>query len=69
MCGRYYSRRQKQEIAECMRTKKVFTEPYAPDFNVAPTTFQPIVRQERDSDDELQPCEAYRSRCVEITMP
>ena len=51
MCGRYYTRRQKQEIAERMRAKKVFTEPYAPDYNVAPTTFQPIVRQERDSEE------------------
>ena len=51
MCGRYYTKRQKQEIAERMRAKKVFTEAYAPDHNVAPTTFQPIVRQERDSDE------------------
>jgi len=49
MCGRYYSRRQKQEIAERMRVKNVFAEPYAPNYNVAPTTFQPIVRQERDT--------------------
>jgi putative SOS response-associated peptidase YedK len=51
MCGRYYSRRQKQEIAERARAKKVFEEPYLPNFNVAPTTFQPIVRQERDSEE------------------
>jgi putative SOS response-associated peptidase YedK len=51
MCGRYYNRRQKQEIAERLRARKVFEAPYAPDYNIAPTTFQPIVRQERDSDD------------------
>ena len=46
MCGRYYTRRQKQEIAERLRVEKVFEEPFAPDYNIAPTTFQPIVRQE-----------------------
>ena len=51
MCGRYYNRRQKQEIAAQLRAKKIFDEPYSPNYNVAPTTFQPIVRQERDTDD------------------
>ena len=51
MCGRYYSRSEKQEIAKRMKAKKVFSEPYAPNYNIAPTTFQPIVRQERDSDE------------------
>jgi len=51
MCGRYYSRSEKQEIAKRMKAKKVFEEPYAPNYNIAPTTFQPIVRQERDSDE------------------
>jgi putative SOS response-associated peptidase YedK len=51
MCGRYLSRRQKQEIAEKARAKKVFEDPYLPSFNIAPTTFQPIVRQARDTDD------------------
>jgi putative SOS response-associated peptidase YedK len=51
MCGRYYTKRQKQEIAERMRAKKVFDEPFLPNYNIAPTTFQPIVRQERDSDE------------------
>jgi putative SOS response-associated peptidase YedK len=49
MCGRYYTRRQKQEIAERMRAKKVFSEPFAPDYNIAPTTFQPIIRLDRES--------------------
>jgi len=46
MCGRYYTGLLKQQIAERMRAKKVFTKPYALDYNVAPATFQPIVRQE-----------------------
>lgn len=49
MCGRYYTRRQKQEVAERMRAKKVFEDPFVPDFNIAPTTFQPVVRLARDS--------------------
>ena len=51
MCGRYYNRRQKQQIAEQMRASTVFDPPYAPDYNIAPMTFQPIVRQMRDTDD------------------
>jgi putative SOS response-associated peptidase YedK len=51
MCGRYYTRRQKQEIAERQKAKTAFEDPYLPNFNIAPTTFQPIVRQERDSDE------------------
>jgi putative SOS response-associated peptidase YedK len=47
----YLSRRQKQEIAGRARAKKVFEEPYLPNFNVAPTTFQPIARQVRDTDE------------------
>jgi putative SOS response-associated peptidase YedK len=49
MCGRYYSRRQKQQIAEQFHAGKVFEEPIAPNYNIAPTTFQPIIRIERDS--------------------
>jgi putative SOS response-associated peptidase YedK len=44
MCGRYYTKRQKQEIAERMRAKKVFDEPFLPNYNIAPTTYEPIVR-------------------------
>ena len=51
MCGRYYTKRQKQEIAERMRVKKVFSEPFAPDYNIAPTTFQPIIRLDRENDE------------------
>jgi putative SOS response-associated peptidase YedK len=51
MCGRYYSRSEKQAIATRMHVKNVFAEPSAPNYNIAPSTFQPIVRQERDSDE------------------
>ena len=45
MCGRYYNRRQKQEIAEAVHAGKIFDAPYISNYNIAPTTFQPIVRQ------------------------
>jgi putative SOS response-associated peptidase YedK len=51
MCGRYISKAEKQEIAERMRVKKVFAEPMVANYNVAPSTFQPVVRQERDSEE------------------
>jgi putative SOS response-associated peptidase YedK len=51
VCGRYYTRSQKQEIAQRMKAGTVFEEPLAPDFNIAPTTFQPVVRMERDADE------------------
>lgn len=49
MCGRYFSKAQKQELAERMRAKKVTPAPVAPDYNIAPTTFQPIVRLDRET--------------------
>jgi putative SOS response-associated peptidase YedK len=51
MCGRYISKAEKQEIADRMRVKKVFAEPMVADYNVAPSVFHPVVRQERDSDE------------------
>ena len=51
MCGRYLNRRLKQEIAEYFKTGKVFEEPLAPDYNIAPTTFQPVVRLDRDNNE------------------
>jgi|KBSMisStandDraft_5_1062788.scaffolds.fasta_scaffold1123813_2 putative SOS response-associated peptidase YedK len=50
MCGRYGRRGDKQRIAEWMQTHKtnVFEEfdetNLAPSFNVAPQSFQPVVR-------------------------
>ncbi len=43
MCGRYLRRSDKQRIAEAFRLKQLpegFVLP--PDFNIAPSTFQPI---------------------------
>ena len=50
MCGRYYRRGSKQQIAEAMRAQRV--EPSMPEvlasYNIAPTTHQPVVRHSRD---------------------
>ena len=50
MCGRYYRRSDKQRIAEAFRLGKLpdgFV--LAPDYNVAPTSFQPVIREQRDT--------------------
>ena len=52
MCGRYGRRADEQRIAEWMETydDNVFDESYfAPSFNIAPQSVQPIVRMGRDS--------------------
>ena len=51
MCGRYVRRSDKQKIAEYFHATPVPAELPMPgaDYNVAPTTFQPIVRQSRES--------------------
>ena len=51
MCGRYVRRSDKQKIAEYFHATPVPAELPLPgaDYNVAPTTFQPIVRQSRES--------------------
>jgi putative SOS response-associated peptidase YedK len=47
MCGRYVRRSDKQRIAEYFRSgETVFDLP--PDYNVAPTTFQPVIRLSSD---------------------
>ena len=55
MCGRYYRRSDKQHIAEAFKVGKLppgFELP--PDFNIAPTTFQPIIRSSaEDGEREL----------------
>jgi putative SOS response-associated peptidase YedK len=57
MCGRYYRRSDKQRLAEAFRLGKLpdgFVLP--PDFNVAPTTFQPVVVNNRETAErELTP--------------
>lgn len=50
MCGRYLRRSDKQHIAEAFRLGRLpegFVLP--PDFNIAPTTFQPVIRLNRDT--------------------
>jgi putative SOS response-associated peptidase YedK len=50
MCGRYYRKSDKQEIAEAFHTEAT-GDPlaYAPGYNIAPTTTQPVLRQQRDT--------------------
>jgi putative SOS response-associated peptidase YedK len=49
MCGRYYRRSDKQRIAEAFKLGKLPEGFVLPDwdYNVAPSTFQPIIRQTR----------------------
>ena len=50
MCGRYYRRGSKQKIAEAFRARKVDDFPLPDnDYNVAPSTMQPVIRQNRDT--------------------
>jgi putative SOS response-associated peptidase YedK len=51
MCGRYYRRSDKQRIAEAYRLGEIPFDLVLPDwdFNVAPTTFQPVIRSRRDA--------------------
>jgi putative SOS response-associated peptidase YedK len=50
MCGRYYRRSEKQKIAETFHTQQVDDFPLPPwDYNVAPSTMQPIIRANRDT--------------------
>lgn len=49
MCGRYFRKSEKQQIAERFHAGKVFEDPLTADYNIAPTTFQPIIRLSRDS--------------------
>lgn len=50
MCVRYYRRADKQRIADAFRLGQLpegFVLP--PDFNIAPATFQPVIREGRDT--------------------
>ena len=50
MCGRYLRRSDKQRIAEAFRVGTLPENfPLPPDYNVAPTTFQPVIRLNRDT--------------------
>ena len=51
MCGRYYRRSDKQRIAEAFQVTSGVDETVLPpwDYNVAPTTHQPVIRADRDT--------------------
>ncbi len=49
MCGRYYSNADKQQIAERFQLRDVPEVALAPDYNIAPTMFEPVIRVGRDS--------------------
>ena len=49
MCGRYFRRSDKQRIAEAFKIGMPPSFEILPDYNVAPTTFQPVIVEDRDS--------------------
>jgi putative SOS response-associated peptidase YedK len=51
MCGRYARRSDKQRIAEWFRAEQDAAELAVLDcdYNIAPTTYQPIVRESRET--------------------
>jgi putative SOS response-associated peptidase YedK len=53
MCGRYLRRSDKQRIAEAFEVSKGLADLVLPpwDYNVAPTTFQPVIRSGHDTDE------------------
>ena len=52
MCGPYLRRSDKQRIAEAFRVGELPEEFSLPlDNNIAPTTFQPVIRETRESSD------------------
>ena len=55
MCGRYVRRSDKQRIAEAFRIATGLDDLVLgpDDFNVAPTTFQPVIRESRDGEREI----------------
>ena len=50
MCGRYGRNSDKQRIAEAFRVKSDLSGLSMPpaDYNVAPSTFQPVIRESRE---------------------
>jgi putative SOS response-associated peptidase YedK len=50
MCGRYFRRSDKQRLAEAFRTGVPTTFDILPSYNVAPQTFQPVVRLNEEAD-------------------
>ena len=49
MCGRYARRSDKQKIAELFAIHGPVMPDFGPSWNVAPQTFQPVVRLNRDT--------------------
>jgi putative SOS response-associated peptidase YedK len=49
MCGRYVRRSDKQRIAEFFAVHGAVIPDFGPSWNVAPQTFQPVVRLNRDT--------------------
>jgi putative SOS response-associated peptidase YedK len=49
MCGRYYRRSDKQRIAEAFRVGVPPTFEILPSYNVAPQSFQPVIRMNRET--------------------
>jgi putative SOS response-associated peptidase YedK len=50
MCGRYYRTTDKQQLAEAFHVDATGDSlSYAPGYNIAPTTTQPVVRQARET--------------------
>jgi len=51
MCGRYYRRSDKQRITEAYKTGEIPASIIIPgwDYNVAPTTFQPVIRDDKET--------------------
>ncbi|HEY1500886.1 MAG TPA: SOS response-associated peptidase [Acidobacteriaceae bacterium] len=49
MCGRYYRRSDKQRIADAFKVGVPPSFEILPDYNAAPTTFQPVIVEDRDS--------------------
>jgi putative SOS response-associated peptidase YedK len=49
MCGRYVRRSDKQRIAEHFHLHGPSLPDFGPSWNVAPQTFQPVVRLNRDT--------------------
>lgn len=51
MCGRYFRRSDKQRIAEAFHLGVFEDLPLevAPSYNIAPTTMQPVIRNNRDT--------------------
>jgi putative SOS response-associated peptidase YedK len=51
MCGRYYSLFDKQQVAEYFHVRRTPDNfgPIAPNYNIAPETFQPVIRKSHET--------------------